>query len=68
MITMAVMTQNVTENVRRQRKIVLPVSFMMFLVATVVRAHVPHVHIYPLTAIALLAPCRCLDPWGVWIP
>ncbi len=68
MTTTAVMTLNVTENVRRQRKIVLPVSFAMFLVATVVRAHVPHVHVYLLTAIAILAPCRYLDPGRVWIP
>lgn len=35
-ITTVVMTHNVTERVRRQRKMILPMSFAMLLVATVV--------------------------------
>ena len=44
------MTYNVKEGIRKQRMKILPVSFAMLLVATLVRAPIPRVYVYLISA------------------
>jgi cbb3-type cytochrome oxidase cytochrome c subunit len=60
------MTRNVTERIRRQRKMILPMSFAMLLVATIVRALIL-VYVNLLSVIVLLASYRRLRSRSVWI-
>ncbi len=67
MITTAIVYHNASESTRQQHMKVLPVSFAMLLLATLVQSLIPHIGTILYLVVFLLVYCRRLDPSTIWI-